>query len=103
MMTFDLSSPEAPKFWRSETGGELDMAVRRYLICPNQMSGRDIDLVRMYFSQWIKSPVWDQNPEHDVESLVELARLRALIRTARTVADLLAWQEQALDAGIDPL
>jgi hypothetical protein len=101
-MTFDLGSPLAPKFWRNETGGQLHEAIGRYLEAPGRMTSKDIALVRAYICQWVNSPVWELNPLHYAESLTELADLRESARLLFTVADIHAWIDRALDAGIDP-
>jgi hypothetical protein len=70
--------PDAPKYWRFETGGALGFAVMTYL------NGKHLDhfqigLIRAYLSQWVQSPVWDMNPESDVELKQALADLRASV------------------------
>jgi hypothetical protein len=57
----------------------------------------------MYLAQWIGSPVWDLNPALDVESGLELGRLRYTVLAIRSETDVRNWLHAALDAGIDPL
>lgn len=92
----------SPKFWRAEVTGELGRAVELYLH-GRPMTKRDIALMRFYLRQWIDSPVWDQCPSHDAESLAELAGLRETARMLFTAADIHAWLHRAMDIGIDPL
>lgn len=96
------SHPDAPKYWRHETGGELRVAVENYLY-NRLLTVRQLALLRAYLSQWIDSPVWDLNPSHDEHSRVELAALRLRARRISTVADIRSWIANALAEGHDPL
>ena len=60
----DRNSQLAPKFWRNETSGQLEFAVRAYLDNPQTMTPNEIAYMRAYLGQWIASPVWDMNPAH---------------------------------------
>jgi hypothetical protein len=95
-------SPNAPKYWRHETGGELRIAVETFLN-NRTMTIRQIALMRAYLRQWITSPVWDMNPAKDVASERALARLRSAIETLTSEAAIRKWIHQALDQGHDPL
>jgi hypothetical protein len=50
--------PDAPKYWRYETSGDLARAVERFLN-NEPMTPVDIGLMRLYLMQWVDSPVWD--------------------------------------------
>ena len=101
-------SPDAPKYWRNETGGALRVAVENYLN-NRRMTVRDVALMRAYLVQWMDSPVWEMNPhlsEGGPAALAALAALGALRLTARrilTVADIHRWIRDALAEGHDPL
>lgn len=88
-----------PNYWRNETAGYLAPAIMRYL---NNLplSDHDISLIRVYFRQWVDSPVWDQNP-HGV--IPQLAALRASAREIRDRAAIDVWLMAAVAAGMDPL
>ena len=100
--------PDAPRYWRHETGGALRVAVENYL--NNRLKTvRDVVLMRAYLCQWIDSPVWEMNPhltEGGPAALAALAALNALRLRARriqTVADIHRWIHDALAEGHDPL
>jgi hypothetical protein len=92
----DPGSPEAPKYWRYETGGLLAIAVENYLN-HRAMTVRDVAMMRAYLCQWIDSPAWDMNPGN------ELAALRKQAAEILTVEDIHRWIHAALGLGIDPL
>lgn len=93
------SDPDAPKYWRHETGGRLRIAVEAFLF-ERLMTVRDVALMRAYLRQWIDSPAWDMNPMHDP---APLAALRASAAKIQSVGDIRRWIKAALDQGIDPL
>jgi hypothetical protein len=95
--------PAPPGYWMNETGGELAPAVHRYLK-GEELTERDIKLLRLYLQQWIGSAVWDTNPLMDDAGREELAGLReaaARFLTTREAID--SWIELATDFGVDPL
>jgi hypothetical protein len=96
-------SPDAPKYWRHETGGRLAIAVENFLN-NRLMTVRDVALVRAYLVQWIDSPVWNLNlTEDSKEELAALNALRLRARRISTVADIHHWINDALAEGHDPL
>ena len=95
--------PTAPKYWKYEAGGELAPAMER-LIRREPLTDRDIVLIRDYFRQWVRSPVWDRNPHAGVHgATAALARLRADVDNLQSYRDIEAWESLAVDWGIDPL
>ena len=52
---------------------------------------------------YVDAKVWDSNPAHDDESRASLARLRARCHGITNVADMRAWLDEAVAAGMDPL
>jgi hypothetical protein len=95
----DRDHPDAPKYWKNETGGRLAAAVHAYLDNPAAMTVRDMALMRAYLSQWIQSPAWDANPR----GAQLVAELRAGVGAIRDARDLQAWMHACEDAGLDPL
>ena len=95
-------SPDAPKYWRNETGGALRIAVENFLN-NRLMTVRDMALMRAYLSQWIDSPVWEMNPSLDAKGRASLAFLRLRARRIQTVEDIHRWIADALAEGHDPL
>lgn len=98
----DPSSPEAPKYWMHETGGELAAAIKRYLR-DEPLTARDVQLIGAYFRQWIDSPVWDGNPMIDEPGRINLMTLRVGARFLHMRADITKWLDRAAEAGMDPL
>lgn len=96
-------SPEAPKYWMHETGGELAVAVKQYLEDPHAMTIRHIVLMRAYIRQWIDSPAWDQNPHMTSEDRAVLQELRASATRLSSARDISRWLRDALREGHDPL
>jgi hypothetical protein len=100
--------PDAPKYWRHETGGRLAIAVENFLN-HRLMTVRDVALVRAYLIQWIDSPVWEMNPHlaqggpAATAALAALTRLRVRARRICAVADIHHWINDALAEGHDPL
>lgn len=95
-------SDEAPKYWLYETGGELAEAMRRY-IGNEELSVRDLGLIRAYLRQWVDSPAWDANPAASDLSKRRLNRLRAKVFDAMTKERIDQCVEMAVDMGMDPL
>jgi hypothetical protein len=96
------ASPEAPKYWMHETGGELKPAMKRYLL-GEQLSDRDVLLIKLYLKQWIDSPAWDANPAMDDDSRIDLASLRVAAASLRDRTGIDEWIKHADEIGIDPL
>jgi len=95
--------PRAPKYWVYEPDGELAAAIGR-LIRVESLTDRDYQLIRAYFRQWIDSPVWDMNPNHDVAGeAAALATLRAGVDGLATASDIHDWLRLADQTGVDPL
>lgn len=90
-----------PRFWRDETSGVLAPAIHRYLV--GRTKPEDIPVLRAYCRQWIDSPAWDMNPNHDDESRAELAGLRKRAAAITTIRHIDAWIAFAVDFGVDPL
>lgn len=98
----DPSSELAPKYWRSETGGELASAVERY-IRGGELSVRDLALIRAYLRQWVDSPAWDANPAATDLSNRRLTQLRGKVFNAATREQIDQCINMAVDMGMDPL
>lgn len=91
-----------PNYWMAETGGELQSAVHAYLK-GEELSQRQINLIRDYLKQWANSGVWDLNPNmHDAErdKLNRLRRSATLIRTRQHIT---LWISHSVGMGMDPL
>jgi len=98
----DPSSPEAPKYWMHEMGGELAPAMMQYLLGGDLADG-EVLLIRAYLLQWINSPAWDANPAMDPAGRLNLAGLRSAARFLRDRADIDIWLKWAAETGMDPL
>jgi hypothetical protein len=86
--------PDAPKYWALEASGVLEPVVRAYL-AGDDLSLVQIQLMRAYLWQWVKSPVW--GPSGALEAL----RLRVVaIQTHVEVEDAI---ETMIALGMDPL
>ena len=94
--------PDAPKYWRSETSGQLRGAVENY-VNRRLMTVRDVALMRAYIIQWIDSPVWEQAPAFDARAASALSALRLRARRILSVADIHRWMYDAAAEGQDPL
>jgi hypothetical protein len=86
-------SPDAPKYWMYETSGVLRPAVEAYLL-GHVLTFEQVAALRVYFRQWINSPVW-RGPE------VEL--LRATVDRIWLRRDVDTWLRAAALAEVDPL
>jgi hypothetical protein len=92
--------PQAPKYWMYEVSGKLVPAIKRYLEGTRAFPD-DVNLIRAYLRQWIDSPVWEDGAEGETRSALDDLRRKA--RELRTIDDITAWVEDALNLGIDPL
>ena len=97
-----MSAPRGPGYWMNETGGELALAMHRYLN-GHRLSASDIALIRAYLVQWIDADVWNLNPDGTTAFLDELQTLREKARKLTTVRAIEEWVAVATDWGIDPL
>ena len=68
-----------------------------------ELSLRDVWLVRDYLRQWVEAPVWEQNPHMTFQGQVELVKLRAKVLGAKTKEQIDSCIELATDMGMDPL
>lgn len=104
------SHPDAPKYWKYETGGELAAAVLQYLT-GRSLTIRDVALMRAYLQQWVNSPVWTACAEPDgpeafpdgPEVFQQLDALRKSVGQIRNREDLEQAIAIAVDLGMDPL
>lgn len=85
-----------------ETGGELGPAVERY-IKGEDLSVRDLALIRAYLRQWVDSPAWDANPAATDLSQRRLTQLRGKVFGAATKEQIDDCIHMAVDMGMDPL
>jgi len=95
------ASPEAPKYWAYETGGELQPAMKRYLE-GKTLTVRQISLLRAYLRQWINSPVWEQATDRE-EYRFALGALRHRTESIITAQDVDLCIEAMIELGMDPL
>lgn len=93
---------DAPNYWTFETGGELRPAIERY-ICGEELTVRDLYLIKAYLKQWVDSPAWEANPHLTPEGVAQLSLLRAKVSQARTAPQLVACVELAGEMGMNPL
>jgi hypothetical protein len=82
-----------PDYWKYEGGGQLIPAVERYL-SGQEISTRDVALLRAYLRQWIAPPVWTDSDE--------LTELRDMVNSLTSREDIVVWTSLAIDIGIDP-
>lgn len=86
--------PDAPKFWMNESSGVLAPVIEAYLNGKELTVGQ-INLMRAYLYQWVKSPVWAES------AAVEVLRLR--VAAIQTTEDVRAAIKKAVGLGMDPL
>ena len=97
------ASPEAPKYWTFETGGELRGAVETFVQYPFRVTDRQLTLLRAYFVQWIDSPAWECNPHASDAAIANLAVLRRQAHMIASVPDALNFVRATVPVGLDPL
>jgi len=95
-------SPDAPKYWMQETSGVLKPVIEKLLTAEN-LTPREIAIVRAYFRQWVMAPAWDLNPHASKRSRDDLERLRTSVETIRTFRAIARWLADAVSQGMDPL
>lgn len=88
-----------PRYWKDETGGELAVAIRAYLL-GREMTAAQVKLMRLYLTQWVDAPVWNANPYGQPG---ELDGLRDAVRSVTNPQQIKCWIARALALGIDPL
>jgi hypothetical protein len=99
---FARYQPASPAmYWMHDTSGMLQPVIERYL-AGEPLTTRQVALFRGYLTQWVMSPVWDQNP-HDSDAGAALGRLRARVEVLGSAGEIQAWLHDALREGIDPL
>lgn len=86
--------PNAPKYWKHETGGELGPAVLQYL-SGKSLTLRDVALMKAYLRQWVNSPAWGRSTLLDA--------LRESVAQIRNRDDLERCISATVDLGMDPL
>ena len=84
----------APGFWMYEQSGILAPVVIAYLKGDENLSVKDIGIMRAYLRQWINAPVWRG------EAIDQLRRQIDLIQTRK---DIDTWLDCAELEGIEPL
>lgn len=92
-MAHERTEALVPGFWMNEASGVLRPAVEAYLL-GRPMTPAHVAARRAYLGQWIDAPGWI-GPE--------VAMLRVTVNALTRRADIDAWLDRALDAGIDPL
>jgi hypothetical protein len=92
----------APGYWPNETGGELALAMKRYLE-GQPLTVRDIALLRAYLRRWVDASAWDSNPHMTDESCATLALLRRQAREITTRDAIDQFVADATEFGMDPL
>lgn len=88
-----------PRYWREEVSAIVANAVETYL-SGEELTERQLQLMRLYLGQWVSAPIWDQNP-HGAPP--ELADLRKSVFSLENRAQIHDGIWQAMEAGIDPL
>lgn len=91
-----------PGYWMHETSGVLKPVIQKFLAA-DDLTGREIHILRLYFQQWIDSPVWDKNPHATESSRLALQKLRDDAKRIECVDDAMYWIHAAQHAGMDPL
>jgi hypothetical protein len=79
-MSHPATAPQPPKYWTFEPP-ELSVAVHAY-IAGEDLTVRDLLLMRAYLRQWVDSPVWGD------EGRQWLAELRERVRAIASPADI---------------
>jgi hypothetical protein len=96
-----VDHPDAPGYWMYESSGVLGPVVRAYLL-GDELDAVQMKLMKAYLSQWVNSPVWDQNPHPDT-GLEELRSLRVRVAAINNEAELNQAIQVMTDMGMDPL
>jgi hypothetical protein len=78
--------PQPPKYWTFEPP-ELGPAVHAYT-AGEDLTVRDVALMREYLRQWVDSSVWEMNPHETDEGLQWLAELRQRVRAIASPDDI---------------
>ena len=97
-----MGNDGAPGYWMYETSGMLRPAIERYLTGA-ALTEEDLAALRAYLRQWIKAPIWDQNPHAGPAERAWLARMRTRIDDLTSRKAISDWLADAIDGGIDPL
>lgn len=82
-----------PGYWMNETTGVLRPAVEAFL-AGGEMTAAQIAAMRAYLRQWAMAPGWRGD---------EIPELRARLDGLTTRAALVAWVNDATEAGLDPI
>ena len=92
-------APNNAPYWLRETDGDLAAAMRRY-IGREELSVRDVGLIRAYLRKWVDSPIWDVLPS---ASSRQLSRLRERVFTAGSREQIDECVKTAKELGMNPL
>ena len=94
-MSHPATAPQPPKYWTFEPP-ELSVAVHAY-IAGEDLTVRDLLLMRAYLRQWVDSPVWGD------EGLQWLAELRERVRAIASRDDIAQALSIMTARRMDPL
>jgi hypothetical protein len=73
-MSHPVTAPQPPKYWTFEPP-ELSVAIHAYM-AGEDLTVRDVVLMRAYLKQWVDSPVWEGYPYETDGGRPWLAELR---------------------------
>jgi hypothetical protein len=91
-----------PCYWTDEVTGQLAPAVVAYQQ-GQELSRRQIAVLRTYFRQWIQSRVWDMNTHATINSRRALLNLRESVESIGSPDGISQWLYGARQLGMDPL
>lgn len=92
--------PHPAKYWRDYSDSRIPASVDRY-IHGEELTVRDIALVRAYVMQWVDSPAWEENLSS--QATLNLTILRAKVAGARTKEQIDSCVALASAMQMDPL
>ena len=100
-MSHPATAPQPPKYWTFEPR-DLSVAVHAYT-AGEDLTVRDVALMRAYLKQWVDSPVWEGYPDETDGGRQWLAELRERVRAIASPDDIAQALSIMTARRMDPL
>jgi hypothetical protein len=100
-MSHPATAPQPPKYWTFEPP-ELCVAVHAYR-AGEDLTVREVVLMRAYLKQWVDSPVWEGYPYETDGGRQWLAELRERVRAIASPDDIAQALSIMTARRMDPL